>query len=125
MIRGYWLPIPLWEREPDWDLESEIGLAGQTAHLIKNTYEAKDSSMPPKGPPPPPQLRTARGTVHIKQGSTGFCRINQVFRRKNQGSDGKWETPQNRIHRDSNIKSKIVASSYYMLSKKINTTRKI
>ena len=28
MIRGARLPSPLWEREPDWDSESGIGLAG-------------------------------------------------------------------------------------------------
>ena len=28
MIRGAWLPSPLWEQEPEWDPESGIGLAG-------------------------------------------------------------------------------------------------
>ena len=28
MIRGSLLPSPLWEKDPDWDPESVIGLAG-------------------------------------------------------------------------------------------------
>ena len=53
MICGAWLPSPLWEREPVWDPKSEIRLAGLTVRPDKNTYEAKEASKPPTGPPPP------------------------------------------------------------------------
>ena len=70
---------------------------------------------PPRHPwdPPPPRL-TTRDTARRKQGSTGFWRIKQGYRRKNQGSDGKTgnqETVQKRRYRDDNIKSKKVASN--------------
>ena len=60
MILGARLPIPLWEREPDWDLESGIGLADKTARPIKNAYEARDASTPSMDPPPPPLTQRAR-----------------------------------------------------------------
>ena len=37
-------PSPLWEREPDWDLESGIGIAGYISRPGNTTYKAADAS---------------------------------------------------------------------------------
>ena len=57
-----------------------------------------------------------RGTARRTLGSMGYWRKKQVFWRKNQGLDrkpGKWETPQNMIHRDKhNIVNETLASLF-------------
>ena len=79
MIRGARLPSPLQEQEPYWDLESGIGLSGQTARPGKTTYEAADESYPHRGTPTP-QLSTPQDKMgEEKQNLRKIARKNSAL----------------------------------------------
>ena len=78
--------VPYWDRRQtrirNWESDWHVKLHDQ---LKKRTRPR----MSPRHPRDPPLSRTTRTTARKNQGSILFWHINQVFWRKNQGSDRK------------------------------------